>query len=226
MNVKLITPGIARRTPQLALVTGFLLAANGPLAAQAASPDSTAKVSAATIDSSRTGRYRFYRRMTAGFAASILLHESAHFVSAYSMGFHPHFGFDKWRPTVFSGIDESTDRRKQFIFSAAGLTAQELLDELVLDVPHSRGGAFERGILAAGIGTTLFYVSLGRNAHVSDISVMARNSSLSKTQVSLIFGSVAALHTVRIGRDHHYAHFFVRPSTRGGMSTGVSFRTW
>src|SRR3954466_9833016 len=104
----------------------------------------------------RAERHRFYTRMVSGFAASILLHETAHYTASYAMGFHPHFGFDKGRPTAFSGIDEFQHRSQQFIFSAAGLTVQDLLDELVLDVPHHRGGAFERGILAGGIGTTLF----------------------------------------------------------------------
>ena len=76
---------------------------------------------------------------------------------------------------------------KQFIFSAAGLTTQALINEAILDIPRSRGGAIERGILAGGIGTTLFYITIGRNGSVSDISVMARTSSLSKTQLSLIF---------------------------------------
>lgn len=161
--------------------------------------------------------------MTAGFVSSILLHETAHYTASYAMGFHPHFGFDKGRPTAFSGINEFEHRRQQFIFSAAGLTVQDLLDEMILDVPHDRGGPFERGLLAGGIGTTLFYVTAGRNAHVSDISVMSRNSSLSKSQLSLIFGSIAALHAIRVGRDHHFARFFAVPSG-DGVRAGVSIR--
>ena len=166
-------------------------------------------------DSVQAGRARFYRRFAGGFAASILLHESAHFAASYAMGFHPHLGFDKGRPTVFSGIDESTDPRKQFVFSSAGLVAQDLVDELVLDVPHRRGSAFERGILAGGLGTTLFYVTAGRNANVSDISVMARTSSLSKGEVSLIFGGISALHAWRMSRDKSYSRFFLAPVDRG-----------
>lgn len=161
-------------------------------------------------------------RMAAGFVASVLLHESAHFASSWVMGYHPRFGFDKHRPTVFSGINESGNHHDQFIFSAAGLGIQDLLDELILDVPHDRGGPFERGLLAGGVGTTLFYVTLGRNARVSDISVMARTSSLSKGQLSLVFGSIAALHAFRVGRDHHYAHFFASPSAGNGLRAGVS----
>lgn len=177
-------------------------------------------------DSVRLGRGHFYRRFAAGFATSILLHESGHFAISYAMGFHPHLGFDKWRPTVFSGIDENTHKREQFIFSAAGLTVQNLLDELVLDIPHHRGGAFEHGILASGIGTTLFYVTIGRNASVSDISVMARTSHLSKGQVSLIFGAVSAIDAFRMSRDHAYSHFFLAPVDRGrGLKGGVSITT-
>jgi hypothetical protein len=142
------------------------------------------------------------------------------------MGFHPHLGLDKGRPTIFSGIDEFVDRRQQFIFSAAGLTVQNVLDELVLDIPHHRGAAFERGILAGGLGTTLFYLTIGRNARVSDVSVMARTSHLSKSQVSVIYGSVAAIHALRMSRDHAYGHFFLAPADRGrGVNAGLSLRT-
>jgi hypothetical protein len=182
--------------------------------------------SRAITDSVRNERGRFYRRFAAGFATSIILHEAAHFTASYAMGFHPHLGFDKGRPTVFSGIDESDEPRKQFIFSAAGLTIQNLLDELVLDVPHRRGGAFERGILAGGLGTTLFYVTIGRNARVSDITVMDRTSHLSRSELSLIFGSVAALHAFRMSRDHAYSHFFLAPTDKGrGLQAGLAFRT-
>jgi hypothetical protein len=163
--------------------------------------------------------------MAAGFAVSIISHEAGHLTASYLMGFHPTFGFSEGRPTLFSGIPTGTQKHKQFLFSAAGMTVQDLLDEIILDVPHVRGGAFERGLLAGGIGTTLFYVTIGRNAAVSDITVMARNSSLSKGQVSLIFGSVAALQTIRIGRDPHFSRFFVAPTERGGLKAGMSIST-
>ena len=57
---------------------------------------------------------------------------------------------------------------------------------------------------------------------MSDISVMARTSSLSKTQLSLIFGGLSAIHALRISRDSSYAHFFVRP-TENGAAIGISF---
>jgi len=151
-----------------------------------------------------------------------MAHESAHVLMSYAVGAHPYFGLDHGRPTVYSGIDSRLHPTKQFLFSAAGLTAQALLDEAILDIPHSRGSAIERGILAGGIGTTLFYITLGRNASVSDISYMARTSSLSKTQVSLIFGGVSAIHAWRVSRDPRYSHFFVRP-TGNGMVGGFQF---
>jgi hypothetical protein len=157
----------------------------------------------------------YWRNFAIGFGASILAHETAHVLTAYAVGAHPHFAFDRGRPTIFSGIDAEREPHKQFLFSSAGLITQTLLDELILDIPHSRGAAFERGILAGGIGTTLFYITLGRNASVSDVSFMARTSSLSKTQVSLIFGAVSAIHTIRIAGDSSYAHFFIRPAPGG-----------
>jgi len=164
----------------------------------------------------------YWKRFALGAGVSLLAHESAHMLTSLALGFHPYLAFDKGRPTVFSGIDSNKYPHKQFLFSAAGLTTQALIDEAILDIPHSRGGAFERGMLAAGIGTTLFYITIGRNASVSDISVMARTSSLSKTQLSLIFGGLSAIHALRISRDSTYAHFFVRP-TQNGAALGVSF---
>lgn len=164
----------------------------------------------------------YWKRFALGAGMSLLAHESAHMLTSLALGFHPYLAFDKGRPTVFSGIDSNKYPHKQFLFSAAGLTTQALIDEAILDIPHSRGGAFERGMLAGGIGTTLFYITIGRNASVSDISVMARTSSLSKTQLSLIFGGLSAIHALRISRDSTYAHFFVRP-TQNGAALGVSF---
>jgi hypothetical protein len=164
----------------------------------------------------------YWRHFAFGFGASILAHETAHFLASYALGAHPYIGFSKGRPTVYSGIDSDKHPHKQFIFSAAGLTTQALLNETILDIPHSRGSAIERGILAGGIGTTLFYVTLGRNGEVSDIGVMARTSSLSKTQLSFIFGGVSAIHAWRISRDPRYEHFFVRP-TGDGAAVGFSY---
>jgi hypothetical protein len=164
----------------------------------------------------------YWRLFAFGFAGSILAHEIAHVLTSYAVGAHPYFALDRGRPTVFSGIDSRLHPHKQFLFSAAGLTTQALLDEAILDIPHSRGGAVERGILAGGIGTTLFYITLGRNGSVSDINLMARTSSLSKTQLSLIFGGFSAIHALRISRDSSYAHFFARP-TGNGLVGGFRF---
>jgi hypothetical protein len=150
-----------------------------------------------------------------GVAASLLAHESAHVLTSVALGFHPYVALDHGRPTVFSGIDSQKYPHEQFLFSAAGLTTQAFIDEAILDIPHSRGGAIERGLLAGGIGTTLFYITIGRNGSVSDISVMARTSSLSKTQLSLIYGGINAIQALRISRNPAYAHFFVRPAGSG-----------
>jgi hypothetical protein len=175
-------------------------------------------------DSVAKPRTHFKTRFVLGFISSILAHEAGHVAASYAVGGHPYFGFDKGRPTVYSGLDANLEPHKQFIFSSAGLTVQTLMDELILDIPHHRGGAFERGLLAGGIATTAFYITLGRNASVSDVTFMARTSSLSKTQVSLIFGAIAASHALRIHYDDHYAHFFAAPTERGGLKVGVMVR--
>jgi len=169
----------------------------------------------------------YWRSMAAGFAASIIAHEGAHVVTSYAVGGHPTFGFDKGRPTVYSGIDALKDPTRQFLFSSMGLNVQALLDEGILDAPHaSRGAPFERGVLAGGIATALFYITIGRTASVSDVDFMARTSSLSKTDIAFIYGGVALMHTVRIHRDARYANFFVRPMPVGerGLRLGVSLR--
>jgi hypothetical protein len=164
----------------------------------------------------------YWPRFALGFASSILAHESAHIISSLVMGFHPHVGLDRGRPTIFSGIDSRKYPHKQFIFSAAGLTTQTLINEAILDIPHVGGGPLERGILAGGIATTLFYITLGRNGAVSDLAFMQRTSSLSKTQLSLIFGGVSAVQAFRIARDPKYDHFFFRHS-ENEASIGLVF---
>jgi hypothetical protein len=187
-------------------------------------PPAPALTTARPDTSTRARSSHFKTRFALGVVTSILAHEAGHVVAAYAVGGRPSFGFDKGRPTVYSGIDASLEPRKQFIFSSAGLTVQMLLDEAILDVPHHRGGAFERGLLAGGIGTVLFYTTIGRSARVSDITYMSRTSSLSKTEVSLIYGAVAALHVVRIHRDRAYAHFFAAPAEGGGLKVGMMVR--
>jgi hypothetical protein len=164
----------------------------------------------------------YWPRLALGFGVSLLAHESAHIVTAMLLGAHPYVGFDKGRPTIYSGIDSERDPHKQFIFSASGLTTQDLINELLLDIPHAKGSPLERGILAGGIATTIFYITVGRNGAVSDIAFMSRTSSLSKNQLSLIFGGVSAVQAWRIALDPRYDHFFARP-TSSGIAIGLSY---
>jgi hypothetical protein len=171
----------------------------------------------------RPGR-SYWHRFAAGFAASILLHEAGHIGASVAVGGRPSFGLDRARPTVFANMPVTATQGQHFLFSSAGLTLQSLADELILDVPHRRGAAFERGVLAGGIGTTLFYITLGRTGRVSDVQTMSLASGLSKTQVSAIYGSVAALHMIRIARNGRYANFFARPSRDGAFRIGVDLK--
>jgi len=168
----------------------------------------------------------YWRKFVAGAATSLLLHEAAHVGTSLALGATPTFGFDRGRPTVYSGIDPLAEPRKQFLFSSMGLDVQALLDEIILDLPHDRGAPFERGVLAAGIGTALFYVTIGRTASVSDVDLMSRTSSLTKTDLTAIYGGVALMHMLRIRHDGRYAHFFVRPAPRGeaGLQVGVRMK--
>jgi len=166
----------------------------------------------------------YWRRFAAGFASSILAHEAGHVGTSLALGKHPSFGFDRARPTIYSGINAEADPHQQFLFSAAGLTVQSLLDEAILDVPHGRGAPFERGVLAGGIATTLFYITIGRSGSVSDVDFMSRTSKLSKTDLTVILGGVAVMHMVRIAHDEHYANFFARPQRDGRMRVGVELR--
>ncbi|GAC1514723.1 MAG: hypothetical protein NVS1B4_03080 [Gemmatimonadaceae bacterium] len=156
-----------------------------------------------------------WRDFASGFVGSIFLHEVGHVAASFALGSRPSFGFEVGRPTIYSGIDAEREPRRQFVFSSAGLLVQTLVDEAVLDVPH--GGHIpatpvRRGLLAGGLATTLFYITLGRNASVSDIEYMSRTSSLSKDQLSLIFGGMAAVHALRVAGDDRFPRFFVRPA--------------
>jgi hypothetical protein len=166
----------------------------------------------------------WWELFASGFAASILAHEGAHIVAAYAVGGRPSFGFNMARPTIYSGIDATLEPRKQFIFSSAGLTVQSVIDEGILDTPHRsvRAGAFERGVLAGGIATSFFYVTIGRTGTVSDVDYMARTSNLNKTTITAIFGGLALVQSWRITRDSRYANFFARPDPYGGMRVGMT----
>lgn len=191
------------------------IAASAAIIAATALPTGISAQQLSPFSATSSQPSEYWTKLAFGFGISLLAHETAHILSSVAMGFHPSLGFDHGRPTVYSGIDSQKYPHKQFIFSASGLTTQALIDELILDIPHSRGGAIERGILAGGIGTTLFYITIGRNGSVSDVSFMSRMSHMSKTQISLIFGGVNALHAFRMSRDPSYDHFFVAPSDNG-----------
>jgi hypothetical protein len=165
----------------------------------------------------------YWRNLSLGATSSILLHEMGHISVALIFGHNPTFGFDKLRPTIYSGIITAKEPHKQFLFSAAGLTVQNVLDEAILDIPHNRGSAFERGILGGGIGTTLFYLTIGRTGSVSDVDFMARTHALNKLQITAIFGGMSAMHAFRMSRDPHYANFFARPRDDGGLDVGLNF---
>jgi hypothetical protein len=200
--------------PALRAIAPFaaLLAIGAPCRAQDSSITNT------------TTRAAYWTRFTAGAISSILLHEAAHVATSYAVGGHPTFGFDEYRPTIFSGINSHIEPHKQFLFSAAGLTVQSALDEAILDIPHDRGGVFERGLLGGGIGTTVFYLTIGRWGSVSDVDFMARTHALTKTQVTLIFGGIALEHSIRISRDPNYANFFARPSADGRVRLGMELK--
>jgi len=62
---------------------------------------------------------RWWALFATGFASSILAHEGAHVVAAYAVGGRPSFGLNEGRPTIYSGVDATTEPRKQFVFSSA-----------------------------------------------------------------------------------------------------------
>jgi len=181
----------------------------------------TASVAGAQSADTVASSHGYWVRFGTGAATSILIHEAGHIVAAISTGARPTFGFDKARPTVYSGINSQRYPRRQFWFSSAGLNIQSLLDEAILDIPHNRGSAFERGVLGGGIGTTVFYLTLGRTGSVSDVDFMSHTGIMTKTQVTLLYGSVALLHSWRIAHDPAYDNFFARPSAHG-LDVGVS----
>jgi hypothetical protein len=220
-------PSRARALVRALAITAALSVSASSLLAQAPT-DSTLRDAPDGRHVARSAaRPHYWRLMAAGFASSILAHEGAHVVTALAVGGHPTLGFSKGRPTVYSGINSRLQPHKQFLFSSMGLNVQAVLDEGILDVPHpGAGSAFERGVLAGGIATALFYVTIGRTASVSDVDFMARTSSLSKGDITLIYGGVAVMHAVRIHYDGRYANFFVRPAPAGepGLRVGVHVR--
>lgn len=207
--------------PSQRRVRRTLLAAMAALALPAAA---VAQHGAPTPAAGRTHRGGSWKRFAAGFVTSILAHEGGHIVASLAQGAHPTFGLNRGRPTVYSGIDWHVHPHKQFLFSSAGLDVQALVDEGILDDPHHGGGPFQRGVLAGGIATTAFYLTLGRCGSVSDIEFMRRTSGLTSTQIALIYGGVALMHIIRIARDGRFAHFFVLPGTHHDLRLGVALR--
>jgi hypothetical protein len=175
------------------------------------------------VATARVHRHLNWFVFLAGGFTSLGLHESGHIFASYAVGAHPSFGFNKGRPTIYSGIDATTNPGKQFIFSSAGLTVQTLLDEAILDIPHSRGSTFERGILFGGLATTAFYITLGRSGSVSDVAYMARTSSMNKWGVSAIYGGIAATQVLRMSFMGSYAHFFAEPLPPQGRAKYGAF---
>jgi hypothetical protein len=207
-----------------------MLVLAGPLAAQPTPADLLTgrdpTPDSAVVDSTRsdtTHHDHHWVVLIAGGLTSLALHETGHIVASYAVGAHPSFGFNKGRPTIYSGINATTDPGKQFIFSSAGLTVQSVLDEVIIDIPHSRSSTFERGILFGGLTTTAFYITLGRNGSVSDVEYMARTSSLSKWGVSAIYGGIAASQVIRMSFMGAYAHFFADPQPPNGRGKYGAF---
>ena len=131
---------------------------------------------AQTADSVPPLSTNYWRKFGLGVSTSILLHEAGHVLTSIAVGGRPSFGFDTCRPTIYSGLNSHIEPHKQFLFSVAGLTVQNVLDEAILDIPHERGSAFERGILGGGLGTTIFYLTIGRRGSVSDIDFIAKHA--------------------------------------------------
>jgi len=207
-----------------AVVTRAITVIGAVIATSMATASAAAAQASSGGDSTTSSQPHYIRSLALGAISSILLHEAGHISTAIALGHRPTFGFDKLRPTVYSGINSHSKPHEQFLFSAAGLTVQSVIDEAILDVPHARGSAFERGMIGGGIGTTLFYLTIGRTGSVSDVDFMARTRAMTKTQITLLFGSIAAVHTWRVSRDPHYANFFVRPAPGGGAAVGVEWR--
>lgn len=167
-----------------------------------------------------------WAQFAGGVLASVLAHEAGHVTASALLGGSPSLGFDHGRPVIYSGINAGANPDRQFVFSASGMTVQLLLNEVLLNWPHQEGeraGAFERGVLAGGVGTVLFYFTIGRTASVSDVTQMARYSGLDRWSLAAIFGGVAATEVVRILRSDRYGpHFFVMPGPERTVRVGAA----
>lgn len=173
----------------------------------------------------RSVRSFSWPRFVGGFVASLATHEAAHIAVSLIVGANPSIGFNSGRPVMHSGIDAIAHPDQQFAFSASGMVVQLLINEVILDWPRpDRGiaGEFERGVLAGGVGTVLFYFTIGRGSGVSDVQWMDDTSGLSKWSLMAIFGGVAALDVARVLLDRRYAHFFAFPDGTGRLHLGLT----
>ena len=206
----LIAPAAALRAQEPAASTP----AGTPLALDSTRADSARR--------SRAGPRHYWKKFAAGFASSILAHEGAHVVTAYAVGGHPTIGIQQGTPDRLLGDLRSSCSRTSSSSSRAWASTSRRRwtrgSSTCRTVAAPRSSA---GVLAGGIATALFYVTIGRTASVSDVDFMARTSSLSKTDITIIYGGVAALHALRIHRDERYADFFVRPDTSAGKGLRV-----
>jgi hypothetical protein len=212
-----------RRLRRLAAPLAAALVALAPAARAQTSPRS-ARTDSSVVREAPPRSPHYWTYLGLGAATSLALHEAGHVMTSIALGAHPSFGFNEGRPTIYSGIIGDVDHHDQFLFSAAGLTVQTVLDEAILDIPHRRGSAFERGVLAGGLGTTIFYLTIGRTGSVSDIELMAAMHGMTKTQSTLLFGGISALQIWRVHRDGHYANFFARPRRDGRCDVGVEVK--
>lgn len=198
----------------------FLLIASAGVIALSPSLSAQATVPAARSD--RPVRFSWPTFAT-GVVTSILAHELTHVAVALAVGGRPSLGFDQGRPVIHSGIGPNQST-KAFAFSASGMSMQLVIDEVLLNWPRSGGIAreLERGLLAGGVGTVAFYLTLGRSARVGDLQQMVTHSGLSAWGVTAIFGGVAASEVVRMALKQRYAHFFAGPARGGRVVVGAA----
>src|SRR5215831_9254673 len=114
-----ITPRVRRAS----LACMVVLSLAGAVTVQAQAADSVPPLST-----------NYWRKFVLGVSTSLLLHEAGHVLTSVAVGGHPTFGFDTGRPTIYSGLNSHIEPHKQFLFSVAGLTIQNMLDEAILDI--------------------------------------------------------------------------------------------
>ena len=155
------------------LAAFFLVAALGIPAARlhAQTPaDSTAVDRPAPRAGCRTPRATYWRRMAAGFATSILAHEAAHCRHRRGRRRPPHLRLEQGTAYGLLGARRGHPEAPAIPLLQHG--AQRPGAPRRGDSRRAASGrrAFERGVLAGGIATALFYVTIGRTASVSDVT--------------------------------------------------------